>query len=359
MTGLPEKQCVTCGKMFGPKVYGKQVVWSAFAKTKNCSVKCAQTTRHAGSPKRAHASRNRSGKIQKPGPDSPGGPRVERLCQQCGESFWPRVVDVKAGHGKHCSTTCSGKAFRRPQHGKCGRCGADTSGATAPKFCDVCRPIVTEERAAALRKTFVCAKCGKTFQRKKTGNSKRFCSKACWPSLKKTREEKLETQRAYQKAHPEMYRLSQRRWYARLEDKPDKKAAIIAATTAAAKLRRKTPEGSAKVRVSRQRRRARLRDGRSAGISPGLWAAMCEGRRNEKGEVCCTYCKQPCEPTLDHIIPLARGGRDEAANVLVACRSCNSSKQNKLIHEWPRARKFFSKSEIEAFHIGYRSMGFP
>jgi 5-methylcytosine-specific restriction endonuclease McrA len=357
---LPEKACVTCGKMFGPKVYGKHVVWSAFAKQKTCSAQCGSALRYAGRPKkRAHESRNRSGKIQKPGPDTPGGPRVERVCQQCGDSFWPRVVDVNAGHGKHCSTTCSANAFRRPKQGTCGRCGAPTTGTTAhKKFCDTCRLIVTKERAAALRKTFVCEKCGKAFQRRKAGNSKRFCGRSCWPSLKKTREEKQETKRAYQKSHPDIYRGSARRWYARLESNPEKKKAVLAAAAAAQRLWQKTPDGKAAMRVYRQRRRARLRDGRSLGISAELWSAMCRGRQNEKGEVCCMYCKQPCVPTVDHVIPLARGGRDEASNVVVACRSCNSSKQNKLIHEWSRARKFFSASEIEAFAIGYRSMGF-
>jgi hypothetical protein len=64
---------------------------------------------------------NRSGKIQRPGPESPGGPRVERACEVCKNLFWPRAVDVAAGKGRHCSTNCSSKALRKPKLCACGK----------------------------------------------------------------------------------------------------------------------------------------------------------------------------------------------------------------------------------------------
>ena len=44
----------------------------------------------------------------------------------------------------------------------------------------------------------------------------------------------------------------------------------------------------------------------------------------------CHYCgKQfkPNELTLDHIVPIARGGTSTAGNVVAACRSCNENKK--------------------------------
>jgi len=38
--------------------------------------------------------------------------------------------------------------------------------------------------------------------------------------------------------------------------------------------------------------------------------------------------------TLDHIIPLAKGGPHSEDNLIVACRSCNSSKGIKPLMEW-------------------------
>jgi len=41
----------------------------------------------------------------------------------------------------------------------------------------------------------------------------------------------------------------------------------------------------------------------------------------------CTYCGRDGLPlTADHVVPLSRGGRHEPANLVWACRSCNSRK---------------------------------
>jgi len=48
----------------------------------------------------------------------------------------------------------------------------------------------------------------------------------------------------------------------------------------------------------------------------------------------CAYCdvEFDCEnlPTRDHIIPLTKGGNNVKENIIPACRSCNSKKNNKL-----------------------------
>jgi 5-methylcytosine-specific restriction endonuclease McrA len=38
--------------------------------------------------------------------------------------------------------------------------------------------------------------------------------------------------------------------------------------------------------------------------------------------------------TLDHVIPLTRGGAHTASNLRVACRSCNSSKGELMPDEY-------------------------
>jgi len=45
----------------------------------------------------------------------------------------------------------------------------------------------------------------------------------------------------------------------------------------------------------------------------------------------CFYCKEPKTPlTMDHVIPLSKGGRHDKVNVVPACGSCNSKKSTKL-----------------------------
>jgi 5-methylcytosine-specific restriction enzyme A len=51
----------------------------------------------------------------------------------------------------------------------------------------------------------------------------------------------------------------------------------------------------------------------------------------------CHYCGQqflPAELTMDHLIPLVRGGRSEKFNLVPCCKACNSRKQQMLPWEW-------------------------
>ena len=50
----------------------------------------------------------------------------------------------------------------------------------------------------------------------------------------------------------------------------------------------------------------------------------------------CSFCDMvPEEPlTIDHLIPQAKGGGDEAYNLFPACRECNESKGCKDFEKW-------------------------
>ncbi len=52
----------------------------------------------------------------------------------------------------------------------------------------------------------------------------------------------------------------------------------------------------------------------------------------------CSYCPAPAE-TVDHVVPLNRGGRHAEGNLAPACRSCNSSKGDRYLFEWLVWRK--------------------
>lgn len=48
----------------------------------------------------------------------------------------------------------------------------------------------------------------------------------------------------------------------------------------------------------------------------------------QKGE--CHFCHntyKPSELTMDHLVPVSRGGKSTKGNVVVACKACNSSKK--------------------------------
>lgn len=52
----------------------------------------------------------------------------------------------------------------------------------------------------------------------------------------------------------------------------------------------------------------------------------------------CQICGTRKNITIDHVIPIGRGGRHSIGNLQSMCKSCNSSKSNKLMVEW-RFRK--------------------
>lgn len=48
----------------------------------------------------------------------------------------------------------------------------------------------------------------------------------------------------------------------------------------------------------------------------------------------CCYCRSQLDLTLDHLIPQFKGGKHSSDNLVVACRSCNSSKKALDFLEW-------------------------
>ena len=56
----------------------------------------------------------------------------------------------------------------------------------------------------------------------------------------------------------------------------------------------------------------------------------------------CYYCGKevlPKELTMDHIVPIARGGRSIKNNVATACKECNNAKKQLLPMEWEQYLK--------------------
>lgn len=58
-------------------------------------------------------------------------------------------------------------------------------------------------------------------------------------------------------------------------------------------------------------------------------------RRRSSGV--CHYCGRrfpPRDLTMDHLVPLARGGKTVRSNVVPACKECNTNKKYLLPLEW-------------------------
>lgn len=83
-------------------------------------------------------------------------------------------------------------------------------------------------------------------------------------------------------------------------------------------------------RVHRWRRRA------SEANAVGAWVWSDFMRIAQRFGFCCAYCGDRFSGQLepDHVVPLSRGGYNSTANLLPACRSCNSDKRDLLLSEW-------------------------
>lgn len=81
-------------------------------------------------------------------------------------------------------------------------------------------------------------------------------------------------------------------------------------------------------RAALQRRRTKIRQSGICKISSKEIAKLYSNR--------CFYCQSADKITLDHVVPISRGGRHSIGNLVAACSSCNSSKNNRFITEWKK-----------------------
>jgi|SRR3990172_942592 len=70
--------------------------------------------------------------------------------------------------------------------------------------------------------------------------------------------------------------------------------------------------------------------------------------KRKRAEGICYFCKRsfpPKELTMDHIVPLIRGGRSTKGNLVPACKECNNRKKHMLPLEWEEYLEALRKEE--------------
>ena len=63
----------------------------------------------------------------------------------------------------------------------------------------------------------------------------------------------------------------------------------------------------------------------------------------------CHYCKKKVNPrdmTMDHIVPVIRGGKSTKGNLVPVCKECNDKKKYLLPIEWEEHLERLGKEEI-------------
>jgi 5-methylcytosine-specific restriction endonuclease McrA len=132
----------------------------------------------------------------------------------------------------------------------------------------------------------------------------------------------LEVASNWRKRNPEGAKLASRRYYHQNPEQSMERTK---------QWRRENPEAA---RIHRKnashKRRAAIRSNGVFGVTTKDIARLLSQP--------CAYCGSTESPTVDHIIPIARGGRHSVGNLQCLCASCNFSKHDSLMVEF-RYRK--------------------
>lgn len=181
-------------------------------------------------------------------------------------------------------------------HDDAERLGVLMSDRRCPR-CDTVRPLAEFPAGARADGTHTyCRSCMRAYQRKRYSDNP---------------EPERERCRSYNKANPHVPRQSMRRMR---ENDP---------AGALAKAREWRAANTEKVSAYDAKKRA-IRRGAARGgrVTAAEWETIKERHQHR-----CAYCGcKPARLTMDHIIPLARGGQHEPSNIAPACSRCNSQK---------------------------------
>ena len=175
-----------------------------------------------------------------------------------------------------------------------------------------------------------CSKCKETkpiteFYRDKyqTGGYSYLCKK-CENKKSNKYYHKNQKRRKYIKEHNKQYREQQKQWIKENRERYNELQ-----------------------REARHRRKAKenklVND-----FTKNDWEICLEYFSNKNGQVECCYCGEPTEDIeKDHFIAVSNGGGYTATNIVPACKSCNSSKQDKDFFEWYPSQEFYSEERVD------------
>lgn len=172
----------------------------------------------------------------------------------------------------------------------------------------------------------------------------------------KNREARIQANRNYRLNHPDAFRRYRDDWrrknpdkvaqchadyQLRHRDRIRKASRDYARSHRAEKriqLKRWRQNNPERVKAAKARRRAREQLAEGTFTCDDIWSIFVS-----QGE-CCAYCNKKLywgvrrSITIDHIVPLSRGGTNYPENIALACLSCNSGKCDKTLDEWKSIR---------------------
>lgn len=195
-----------------------------------------------------------------------------------------------------------------------------------------------------------CKECVKVYSTKRYSQNKPQLKAQQKAYYEKNKARIIAKTSAYRRAHPEIAKKSWQKWY--LKNKPKEAAKARKWRLAnrdrallngrrwrwlnpekAAKLRRDWRKANPEKRIAHSLKATRLRVLRYTN-APGNFSEELWRQRLELLGAACWYCGKESGVTVEHVIPLARGGTNYIANLRPTCKKCNNTKGVKTYKEF-------------------------
>lgn len=233
----------------------------------------------------------------------------------------------------------SGKSLRYQCDTKCVRCRLGDDWIPCSQ-----RPKQTEEETLAKRRQYRAAHSAQAVERSKKWrkeNPERFAE-----LVRQFRERNRDRiNKLKRDSYPEdrdRLRANRKRYLSSEKGKATKRSYRINhkdRLNELARIRAKLPENRVKKLVSFHRRQATKRSNHRVSYTFEQVKQL-EKKFNDQ----CAYCEKSGKLTLDHFVPVSKGGPDCLGNLVPACLSCNSAKGNRDTQVWYENQSFYSKS---------------
>lgn len=214
----------------------------------------------------------------------------------------------------------------------------------ACKKCGVCKPATTEyfhtKKGNRDNLRHECRECRLKQQKLYYQNNKKEIIKKNNQYRKDNWETFTKRRKAYDEKNKEV--LSEKRKEYNKKNKDiiaKKKKAYVAKHKEkyAAYYRKWARQNADKCKAKRHKRDAMSKN-LACTLTPEQWQGILE-----KFDYSCAYCGTKENIHQEHFIPLSKGGGYTAQNIIPACHSCNSSKQNFDFKDWYKKQDNYSK----------------
>lgn len=207
------------------------------------------------------------------------------------------------------------------------------------RICRVCGKLKLlsefhKDKTKYLGRRTTCKECAKDYAKEYRKTHREECLELGREYYKDHKKDLCNYGKEYRKTHREEHCKYYKQYY---KDHRKEKLELAKEYQKSHKGRRReymknylqTATGRLACRICRHRRRARKLAAGGDGISAEQWQRIIIKQKN-KCNICHRKFTKTRPATMDHIVPISKEGDHDTSNIQALCKSCNSSKHDKI-----------------------------